>query len=265
MSRFDLETLTPPGLLKLKGRTTSSPSLTTGSIDKTRLPRHVAIIMDGNGRWAVGRGLPRVMGHRAGIKSVRAAAELARELGIQILTLYAFSVENWKRNPKEVSTLMRLLDDYLRRELPTLMKNQIRLNVLGDMTRLPEAVQEHLAQVMETTRGNRQMILNLALNYSGRFDILQAVKRISAEVKAGKLKESQLDETTFSRFLYTESQPDPDLLIRTSGEQRISNFLLWQISYTELYLTPTLWPDFSKTDFLKALLDYQQRERRFGA
>lgn len=221
--------------------------------------------MDGNGRWALGRGLPRVMGHRAGIKSVRATAELARELGIQILTLYAFSVENWKRNPREVATLMRLLDEYLRRELPTLMKNEIRLSVLGDITGLPQGVREHLTQVMETTKANGRMTLNLALNYSGRSDILQAAKRISAEVRAGKLKESELTETTFSRFLYTQDQPDPDLLIRTSGEQRISNFLLWQISYTELYLTPTLWPDFGKPDFLKALVDYQQRERRFGA
>ena len=236
-----------------------------GTVDRTRLPRHVAIIMDGNGRWALHRGLPRVMGHRAGIKSVRAAAEFAREVGIEILTLYAFSMENWKRNPREVATLMRLLDEYLRRELPTLMKNGIRLNVLGDANRLPQEVREHLDQVMETTRGNGRMVLNLALNYSGRNDILQAAKRISAAVKAGKLQVSQLDEDTFSRFLYTEDQPDPDLLIRTSGEQRISNFLLWQISYTELYLTPTLWPDFGKEDFLKALLEYQQRERRFGA
>ena len=221
--------------------------------------------MDGNGRWARAQGLPRVMGHRAGIKSVRAAAEFAREVGIEVLTLYAFSVENWKRNPQEVATLMRLLDEYLRRELPALMKNEIHLNVLGDAGRLPKGVREHLDQVMETTRGNTQMVLNLALNYSGRYDILQAVKRISAEVKAGNLEESQLDEATFSRFLYTEGQPDPDLLIRTSGEQRISNFLLWQISYTELYLIPTLWPDFGKADFLKALLEYQQRERRFGA
>lgn len=221
--------------------------------------------MDGNGRWALTRGLPRVMGHRAGMKSVRAVAEFAREMGIEVLTLYAFSVENWKRNPQEVATLMRLLDEYLQRELPALMRDKIRLNILGDAGRLPEGVREHLSQVMDATRENSRMVLNLALNYSGRNDILQAAKRISAAVKAGKLQVSQLDETTFSRFLYTNGQPDPDLLIRTSGEQRISNFLLWQISYTELYLTPTLWPDFGKQDFLKALHDYQQRERRFGA
>ncbi len=221
--------------------------------------------MDGNGRWAQARGLPRVMGHRAGIKSVRAVAEAAREIGIEVLTLYAFSVENWKRHPDEVATLMRLLDEYLRRELPTLMKNEIRLNVLGDDQGLPPKVREHLKQVMVTTELNKKMVLNLALNYSGRADILQAVKRVAAELKQGKLKENQLDEATFSRFLYTNEQPDPDLLIRTSGEQRISNFLLWQISYSELYLTPTLWPDFGRPDFYNALLEYQCRQRRFGA
>ncbi len=233
-----------------------------GTLD---LPRHVAIIMDGNGRWASSRGLPRVMGHRAGIKSVRTVVEAARELGIGVLTLYAFSVENWKRPSQEVATLMRLLNRYLRLELPRLMRHEIRLNVLGDFEGLPEKVQDHLAQVMATTKKNQRMVLNLALNYGGRHEILQAVRRVSAEVKAGRLKEGQLDETTFSRFLYTDGQPDPDLLIRTSGEQRISNFLLWQISYAELYLTPTLWPDFGKADFLQAVREYQHRDRRFGA
>ncbi len=247
--------------------------MTTGSIanpnqidlDLSRLPRHVAIIMDGNGRWARARGLPRVMGHRAGIKSVRAVVEAAREVGIEVLTLYAFSVENWKRSSQEVNTLMRLLDQYLHRELSNLVKNEIRLNVLGDEEGLPERVRNHLRAVIEKTKANPQMVLNLALNYGGRFEILQAVKRIAAEVKAGRLKESQLSEATFSQFLYTDGLPDPDLLIRTSGEQRISNFLLWQISYAEMYITPTLWPDFGKADFLKALLEYQHRERRFGA
>ena len=234
-------------------------------LDPERLPRHVAIIMDGNGRWARGRGLPRVMGHRAGIKSVRAVVEAAREVGIGVLTLYAFSVENWKRSPQEVNTLMRLLDEYLRRELSNLMENEIRLNVLGDDNGLPTAVRRHLQEVMEVTRPNKRLLLNLALNYGGRAEILQAVRRVVADVKAGKLNEGQLDEATFQRFLYTDGQPDPDLLIRTSGEQRISNFLLWQISYTELYLVPTLWPDFNKGDFTKALVEYQQRERRFGA
>lgn len=206
-----------------------------------------------------------MMGHRAGIKSVRAAAELAREVGVEFLTLYAFSVENWKRPTDEVSTLMRLLNEFLRRELSTLMKNEIRLNVLGDFAGLPEIVRRQLERVMEETRENRKMVLNLALNYGGRSEIVHAARRVAEQVKAGKLKLSQLNEEIFSRFLYTDGQPDPDLLIRTSGEQRISNFLLWQISYAELYITPKLWPDFGKADFLDALRDYQRRERRFGA
>ena len=249
----------------LRMDTAISEHKSVSGLDPARLPRHVAIIMDGNGRWARGRGLPRVMGHRAGIKSVRAAAELAREVGIEFLTLYAFSVENWKRSTDEVSTLMRLLNEFLRRELSTLMKNGIRLNVLGDFAGLPEIVRRQLERVMEETRGNRRMVLNLALNYGGRSEIVHAARRVAEQVKAGKLKLSQLNEEIFSRFLYTDGQPDPDLLIRTSGEQRISNFLLWQISYAELYITPKLWPDFGKADFLDALRDYQRRERRFGA
>ena len=249
----------------LRMDTAISEHESVSGLDPTRLPRHVAIIMDGNGRWARGRGLPRVMGHRAGIKSVRAAAEIAREVGVEFLTLYAFSVENWKRPTGEVSTLMRLLNEFLRRELSTLMKNEIRLNVLGDFAGLPEIVRRHLERVMEETRENRKMVLNLALNYGGRSEIVHAARRVAEQVKAGKLKLSQLNEEIFSRFLYTDGQPDPDLLIRTSGEQRISNFLLWQISYAELYITPKLWPDFGKADFLDALRDYQRRERRFGA
>ncbi len=245
--------------------TAISEHKSVSGLDPARVPRHVAIIMDGNGRWARGRGLPRVMGHRAGIKSVRAAAELAREVGVEFLTLYAFSVENWKRPTDEVSTLMRLLNEFLRRELSTLMKNEIRLNVLGDFAGLPEIVRRQLERVMEETRENRKMVLNLALNYGGRSEIVHAARRVAEQVKAGKLKLSQLNEEIFSRFLYTDGQPDPDLLIRTSGEQRISNFLLWQISYAELYITPKLWPDFGKADFLDALRDYQRRERRFGA
>lgn len=233
--------------------------------DPNRLPRHVAIIMDGNGRWARSRGLPRVMGHRAGIRSVRSVVETACELGIQVLTLYAFSVENWKRSDSEVATLMTLLKEYLRRELANLMRHEIRLNVLGDLEGLPAVVQAHLRRVMDQTAQNHRMVLNLALNYGGRAEILQAVKRIASQVKAGRLKLDSLDEGTFSHFLYTQGQPDPDLLIRTSGEQRISNFLLWQISYAELYLTPKLWPDFGKADFLRAIAEFQQRERRFGA
>ena len=245
--------------------TAISEQLDASGLDRTRLPRHVAIIMDGNGRWARGRGLPRVMGHRAGIKSVRVAAELAREVGLEVLTLYAFSVENWKRPAAEVSTLMRLLNEYLRRELSTLMKNEIRLNVLGDFEGLPAFVQRQLERVMKETAENRGMTLNLALNYGGRSEIVHAARCIAEQVKAGKLKTSSLDEELFSRFLYTAGQPDPDLLIRTSGEHRISNFLLWQTSYAELYLTPKFWPEFGKADFLEALREYQRRERRFGA
>ena len=206
-----------------------------------------------------------MMGHRAGIKSVRAVVEQACSMGVEVLTLYAFSIENWKRPSREVSTLMRLLDEYLRRELENLTRNEIRLNVLGQLQGLPEKVQEHLMQVMEKTRGHKKMILNLALNYGGRSEILHAVKRVAQDLRRGLLKESDLTETSFGRYLYTDGQPDPDLLIRTSGEQRISNFLLWQISYAELYLTPTLWPDFGKRDFLEAVFEFQRRERRFGA
>ena len=244
-----------------------SAALTNGEkaqLDRTRLPRHVAIIMDGNGRWAHARGLPRVMGHRAGIKSVRSVVEAAREIGVEFLTLYAFSVENWKRHAEEVATLMRLLDEYLRREMDNLMENEIRLNVLGDENGLPPKVRDHLRKVMALTGANSRMTLNLALNYGGRSDILQAVKKVVEEVRAGRLEEKDLDEAAFSRFLYTGLQPEPDLLIRTSGEQRISNFLLWQISYSELYITPVFWPDFGKKEFHQALLEYQGRQRRFG-
>ena len=245
--------------------TTLSEQMGSVRLDRSRLPRHVAIIMDGNGRWARAKGLPRVMGHRAGIKSVRAAVEFACEVGIEVLTLYAFSVENWKRPTDEVSTLMRLLNEYLRRELSNLMSHEIRLNVLGNFAGLPPLVQRHLERVMKDTQENRKMVLNLALNYGGRSEIVHAARQVAEQVKAGKLRLSNLDEEVFSRFLYTEGQPHPDVLIRTSGEQRVSNFLLWQISYAELYLTPRLWPDFSKADFLDAIKDYQRRERRFGA
>lgn len=221
--------------------------------------------MDGNGRWARARGMPRVMGHRAGIRSVRSVVEAAREAGIEVLTLYAFSVENWKRPAAEVSTLMRLLNEYLRRELSNLMRNEIRLHVLGEMEGLPKGVQKHLQEVMTSTRRNKGMVLNLALNYGARAEIVRAARQIAERVKSGGLKTGEIDEELFRKFLYTDGQPDPDLLIRTSGEQRISNFLLWQISYAELYLTPKFWPEFRKEDFLKALTEFQQRDRRFGA
>lgn len=235
------------------------------TVDRAPRPRHVAIIMDGNGRWARARGLPRAMGHRAGIKSVRAIVEAAREQGVEVLTLYCFSIENWKRSRREVETLMRLLDEYLHRELPTLLKHQVGLQVIGRLEGLPPTVQEHLRHVMAKTQPGAKMILNLALNYGGRAEILDAVQRVAADVRAGALEPSAIDEAVFSRYLYTGRQPDPDLLIRTSGELRLSNFLLWQISYTELYITPTLWPDFGKPEFQTALEEFQRRERRFGA
>ncbi len=234
-------------------------------LDPARRPRHVAIIMDGNGRWARGRGLPRALGHQAGIKSVRIIVEAAQEQGIEVLTLYCFSIENWKRSRQEVDWLMRLLDEYLARELPDLVKNHVGLNVIGRLDGLPSKVQEHLRAAMAKTRSGAVMTLNLALNYGGRTEILDAVRQVAADVQAGRLTPAQIDEALFARYLYTRGQPDPDLLIRTSGELRISNFLLWQISYTELYITPVLWPDFGKAEFLAALEAYQRRDRRFGA
>ncbi len=235
------------------------------AIDLARIPRHVAVIMDGNGRWAKARGLPRILGHQAGVKTVRTVCETARELGVGVLTLYAFSVENWKRPEEETSALMGLLNEYLRRELLTMMKNEIRLGVVGDLAGLPEDVQKQLNSVIEETRGNNKMLLNLALNYGGRAEIVQAVQKIAREVKAGRLNPEQIDEETINHSLYTAGQPDPDLLIRTSGEMRVSNFLLWQISYAEIYITQKLWPDFTRDDLIKAIAEYQKRDRRFGA
>ncbi len=235
------------------------------AIDFARIPRHVAVIMDGNGRWAKSRGLPRILGHQAGVKTVRTVCETARELGVGVLTLYAFSVENWKRPEEETSALMGLLNEYLRRELLTMMKNEIRLGVIGDLAGLPDDVQKQLNSVIAETAGNGKMLLNLALNYGGRAEIVQAVQRIAREVKAGRLDPERVDEETINRSLYTAGQPDPDLLIRTSGEMRVSNFLLWQISYAEIYITQKLWPDFARADFLAAVAEYQKRDRRFGA
>ncbi len=234
-------------------------------IDKNKLPTHIAIIMDGNGRWAQLRGLPRIMGHRAGIKSVREVIKACREIGIKYLTLYAFSIENWKRPKKEVETLMRFLNEYIDKELKALKENGIRLNVIGRINGLPDYVRPRLKKAIEETKDCKSMILNVALNYSGRCEIVDAAKKFALSVKSGKHKIKELDEKLFAEFLYTKDQPDPDLLIRTSGEMRISNFLLWQISYSELYVTAKLWPDFSKRDLEEAILEYQKRDRRFGA
>jgi undecaprenyl diphosphate synthase len=229
-------------------------------IDFERLPAHVAIIMDGNGRWAARRHLPRVEGHRAGIEAVRDAVETSARLGIGVLTLYAFSVENWKRPRGEVSTLMGLLKRYLALELKTLSRNNIRFRVCGRREELAQDVRRELERAIEGTSANTGMQFNIALNYGGRSEIVDAVRRI---IDAG-LRAEDLDEHRFSEFLYTAGQPDPDLLIRTSGEMRVSNFLLWQIAYAEIWVTDTLWPDFRRHDLLEAIVAYQKRDRRYG-
>jgi undecaprenyl diphosphate synthase len=235
------------------------------AIDPARLPAHIAIIMDGNGRWANRRHLPRVAGHKAGVGPVRATVETCARLGIQALTLYAFSVENWKRPRAEVDTLWRLLHYYLRKELPDLQKNGIRLQAIGRVDALPPHVIRELQSVVEATSGNRKLLVNLAVNYGGRAEIVDAVNAIVDQARLeGRLGSLEIDEGMIARHLYTSAIPDPDLLIRTSGEMRISNFLLWQIAYAELYVTDTLWPDFSRADLLRAVLEYQKRDRRYG-
>ncbi len=229
-------------------------------IEMDRLPRHVAIIMDGNGRWAGQRHLPRVEGHRAGIDSVRDVVEASARLGLDVLTLYAFSVENWKRPATEVSTLMMLLKRYLRLELSTLLRNNIRFKVIGRTDALAPDVLEELHAGEKRTAGNTGMLFNIALNYGGRSEIVDAAR----QAMASGLDPADLDEDRFANFLYTAGQPDPDLLIRTSGEMRVSNFLLWQIAYAEIWVTDTLWPDFRCRHLLEGVLAYQKRDRRFG-
>jgi undecaprenyl diphosphate synthase len=228
------------------------------------IPRHVAIIMDGNGRWARERGLPRIEGHRRGAESVRQVVRACGELGIEYLTLYAFSIENWNRPKTEVSALMRLLEFYLKQEIRELDKNNVRLAAIGRIHELPQSAQRQLEKSMEALKKNTGLTLVLALSYGGRAEIVDAMRSIAREVKAGRLDVADVDEKVISRHLYTRSIPDPDLLIRTSGEMRVSNFLLWQISYAEIYVTETLWPDFRKVELLKALEDYSKRNRRFG-
>ena len=235
------------------------------SIDPERLPSHIAIIMDGNGRWAKRRSLPRVAGHKAGIDSVRVTVETCARLRIPILTLYAFSVENWKRPRHEVDTLWRLLHIYVRKELSTLMENDVRLRAIGRLDALPPQVRDDLQSTAEITGHNRGLLVNLAINYSGRAEIVDAVNALLEKARSsGRPSSYRIDEEAITSHLYTHGLPDPDLLIRTSGELRISNFLLWQIAYSELYVTPTLWPDFRRTDLLQAVLEYQKRDRRFG-
>ena len=235
------------------------------AIDPDRLPAHIAVIMDGNGRWARSRRLPRAAGHTAGIESVRTTVETCNRLGIQALTLYAFSTENWKRPRAEVDMLWRLLRIYLRRELPEIMGNGIRLTCMGRMDGLPPQVRQELETSIEATARNNGMRLNLAINYSGRAELVDAVNALVEDARIeGRLRDLQIDEEAIAGRLYTAGMPDPDLLIRTSGEMRVSNFLLWQIAYAELYVTDTLWPDFRRADLLDAILDYQRRDRRFG-
>jgi undecaprenyl diphosphate synthase len=235
------------------------------AIDPARLPAHIAIIMDGNGRWAGQRHLPRIAGHKAGIVPVRTTVETCARLGIKVLTLYAFSVENWKRPKLEVEALWRLLSFYLKQELPELQKNDIRLQAIGRLDALPKAVRAELDATVEATSANRGLILNLAINYGGRAEIVDAINAVLDMARLdGSLDRLKFDEELISTGLYTAACPDPDLLIRTSGEMRISNFLLWQIAYSELYVTEKLWPDFSRAELLKAVLDYQKRDRRYG-
>jgi undecaprenyl diphosphate synthase len=231
---------------------------------KTLLPQHVAIIMDGNGRWAKQCGLPRIEGHRQGAESARTIIRTAGELGIKYLTLYAFSAENWNRPKDEVDALMKYLIHYLKTETPELDKNNVRLEVIGQIHRLPENVQEHLKKSIATLSKNNGLTLVMALSYSSRIEIVEAVRGISEEVKRGKLDPADITEQVISQHLWTRNIPDPDLLIRTSGEMRVSNFLLWQISYSELVVTQTLWPDFRKPQFFDALEEYARRHRRFG-
>ena len=234
-------------------------------LNPDKLPQHVAIIMDGNGRWAKRRGLTRIVGHQKGIESVRDVVRTSRELGIQWLTLYAFSEENWKRPQYEIKALMNLLNRYLKSETKEMLDNGIRLLVIGQTEKLPPEVQRTLWQTIEKTSHNKEMNLTLALSYGGRQEIVWAIKNMLKDIEKEILHIKQITEERLSQYLYTSHTPDPDLLIRTSGEYRISNFLLWQIAYTEIFITPTLWPDFHRERYLEALLDYQKRERRFGS
>ena len=229
-----------------------------------KIPEHVALIMDGNGRWAKKRNLPRVMGHQAGIKTVRRVIEASLELGVKYLTLYTFSTENWKRPKKEVNALMSLLREYLIKELKQFNKEEVRLLAIGQLERLPQSVKEALDRAIDKTKDNSRLTLTLALSYGGRSEIVQASKKIAEDIKINKIRPNQINEELFSKYLYTHKIPDPDLLIRTSNELRLSNFLLWQISYTELYFCHKLWPDFTKRDFKRIVEDYKKRERRFG-
>ena len=234
-------------------------------LDKDKIPKHIAIIMDGNGRWAKARNLPRTLGHKAGVETIRRIIKECDRLGVNYLTLYAFSTENWKRPKDEVNALMKLLVEYLRKEFKELNKNNVVINHIGDISKLPEICQEELVLAYEKTKNNTGVVLNLALNYGGRDEILHAIKNMYKEVECGEIALDDINDKTFSKFLYTEDMPDPDLIIRPSGEQRLSNFLLWQCAYSEFWYSSINWPDFKENDLQKAIFDYQNRDRRFGA
>lgn len=233
-------------------------------IDMGKLPKHIAIIMDGNGRWAKEKGKARVFGHQSGVQAVRDVTEAGAELGIEYMTLYAFSTENWNRPKLEVTALMTLLVKTIRKEVATLNKNKIRLQMIGDLNTLPKAAQKELLEAIDSTKGNTRMTLVLALSYSAKWEMVEAVKNIATRVKNGELDADDINETLISDSLTTTGMPDPELMIRTSGETRISNFLLWQLAYAELYFTPVFWPDFRKANLYEAIYSYQNRERRFG-
>lgn len=239
-------------------------SILKDKIDIKRLPQHIAIIMDGNGRWAKEQGKMRIFGHQHGVDAVRAVSEASAKLGIKYLTLYAFSIENWKRSETEVNALMMLLSKTIREEIKTLNDNNIRLNAIGDLQRLPKYNYDNLIATIEDTKNNNRMTLTLCLSYSGRWEITQAAKKIALKVKKDEIQLEQIDENCFSGFMKTAGMPDPELLIRTSGEKRISNFLLWQLAYSEFYFVNKFWPDFGKEDLYEAIVSYQSRNRRFG-
>jgi undecaprenyl diphosphate synthase len=252
--------VTAPGSL---GPVTPEEAQLLAKLDRARLPQHVAVIMDGNGRWAQQRHLPRIAGHRTGTKSARTTIETCARLKIEALTLYAFSVENWRRPKTEIDFLMQLLREYLRKEMPLLQRNDIRMRFLGRIDELAPGVQKDVREAMEKTAGNKGMVLSVALNYGGRAEIVDAMNAILAE-RNGHGSSARVTEDQLSRHLYTDGLPDPDLLIRTSGEMRVSNFLLWQIAYSEIFVTETLWPDFNRARLLEALVEFQRRERRYG-
>lgn len=251
------------GLLN-RQKVTEDENTLLQSIDRHRLPNHIAIIMDGNGRWALKRGLPRSLGHRAGVESLRNIVQLCSELGVKVLTCYAFSTENWKRPKDEVSFLMDLLVEYLDKEIEELHSKQVKINAIGHLSELPQPAQDALTRAFRKTENNAGLILNLALNYGGRTELIDAMVAIAGLVKNNRLDLSEINESVVKEHLYTAGMPDPDLLIRPSGDFRISNFLLWQLAYTEFWLSEVMWPDFKKIHLLQAILDFQRRERRFG-